>query len=333
VKKFINAPADAVHDYLVGLSAAHADILRYDQEARILARSTPARRGKVGLVAGGGSGCEPTHTGFVGFGMLDAVCPGEIFTSPNPDQIIAATRAADHGAGVLRVIKNFTGEVMNFGMAEEILAFEDLVMRDVLINDDVAVKDSPDTAGRRGLGATVLTERIAGAAAERGDDLEAVTRIATEVVKRARTFGVGLSSCTPPSRGRPIYNPPEDEMDLGIGISGEPGRARLPMRSARDIAEMMVAEVVDDLQPRAGARMIVLVNGMGGTPHQELYLLNGEIHRWLERRGLVVARTLVGNFVTSLEQQGAALTVLEASDEMLKLWETPVHTAALRWGM
>jgi dihydroxyacetone kinase-like protein len=333
VKKFINEPAGAVHDYLVGLAAAHGDIVRYDPDARILARTVPGRAGKVGLVAGGGSGCEPTHTGFVGFGMLDAVSPGEIFTSPNPDQIIAATRAADRGGGVLHFIKNFTGEVMNFGMAEEILSFEDIALRSVLINDDVAVKDSPDTAGRRGLGATVLTERIAGAAAERGDGLDAVTKIANEVVKRARTFGVGLSSCTPPSRGRPIYDLSPGEMDLGIGISGEPGRERVPMKGAREIADLLVAEVVNDLDPRRGAQLLVLVNGMGGTPHQELYLLSGEIHRALNHRGLAIARTLVGNFVTSLEQQGAALTVLDASDEMLKLWDSPVQTAALRWGM
>jgi dihydroxyacetone kinase-like protein len=333
MKKFINDPNNAVHDYLVGLEAAHSDILLYDASARILSRKIPARPGKVGLVAGGGSGCEPTHTGFVGFGMLDAVAPGEIFTSPNPDQIIAATRATDHGAGVLHVIKNFTGEVMNFGMAEEILSFEDIPLRSVLINDDVSVKDSSDTAGRRGLGATVLSERIAGAAAERGGDLDAVTRIANEVVKQARTFGVGLSSCTPPLRGRPIYDLPPGAMDLGIGISGEPGRERVAMKRAGDVADLLVDAVIGDLAPRAGSSIIVLLNGMGGTPHQELYLLNGEIHRALRARRLVIARTLVGNFVTSLDQQGAALTVLQASDEMLSLWDSPVHTVALRWGM
>lgn len=333
MKKFINDPSTVVHDYLVGLEAAHKDILRYDRRNRILVRNGLRNAGKVGLVAGGGSGCEPTHTGFVGPGMLDAVAPGEIFTSPNPDQIIAATRAADSGAGVLHVIKNFTGEVMNFGMAEEILSFEDIALRTVLINDDVAVKDSAETAGRRGLGATVLVERIAGAAAERGGDLQSVAAIAQGVVKRARTFGVGLSSCTPPSRGKPIFDQPADEMDLGIGISGEPGRERVRMKSAREIAEMLVAEVTGDLNPPKGAKLLSLVNGMGGTPHQELYLLNGEVDRVLRQMGFETVRTLVGNFVTSLEQQGAALTLLEASDEMLALWDSPVHTAALRWRM
>jgi phosphoenolpyruvate---glycerone phosphotransferase subunit DhaK len=333
MKKFINDPTSVVHDYLVGLDAAHKDILHYDQRNRILLRSGDRKAGKVGLVAGGGSGCEPTHTGFVGPGMLDAVAPGEIFTSPNPDQIIAATRAANSGAGVLHIIKNFTGEVMNFGMAEEILSFEDTALQSVLINDDVAVKDSPDTAGRRGLGATVMVERIAGAAAERGDNLESVASIADKVVKRARTFGVGLSSCTPPSRGKPIFDQPADEMDLGIGISGEPGRERVRMKSAREIAEMLVAEVIGDLNPPKGAKLLSLVNGLGGTPHHELYLLNGEIDRVLRQMGFETSRMLVGNFVTSLEQLGAALTLLDVSEEMLALWDSPVHTAALRWGM
>ena len=333
MKKIINGLETVVTDYLRGLAAAHGDILRFDVEERILLRAGAPAAGKVGLVGGGGSGCEPTHSGFVGPGMLDAAAPGEIFTSPNPFQIIAATRAANAGAGVLHIIKNFTGEVMNFGMAEEILSFEDIRIETVLVNDDVAVKDSPDTAGRRGLGATVLVEKIAGAAAERGGDLPAVAALAREVVKRARTFGIGLSSCTPPSRGRPIYEQAADAMDLGIGISGEPGRERVPMRSAREIADILVDEVIGDLVPRKDAALLCLVNGMGATPHHELYLLNGEIDRTLRDRGFAIARTLVGNFVTSLDQQGAALTLLDATDTMLALWDAPVHTAALRWGM
>lgn len=333
MKRIINSPDTVVTDYLRGLAAAHSDILRFDVAQRILVRAGGSMARKVGLVGGGGSGCEPTHSGFVGPGMLDAAAPGEIFTSPNPFQITAATRAADAGAGVLHIIKNFTGEVMNFGMAEEILSFEEIRIESVLVNDDVAVKDSPDTAGRRGLGATVLVEKIAGAAAERGGDLQTVARLAREVVKRARTFGIGLSSCTPPSRGRPIYDQPANAMDLGIGISGEPGRERVPLRPARDIADILVGEVVEDLAPQKGAALLCLVNGMGATPHHELYLLNGEIARSLQERGFSIARSLVGNFVTSLDQRGAALTVLDATDEMLEFWDAPVHTAALRWGM
>lgn len=333
MKKIINSPDTAVTDYLRGLAAAHSDILRFDADQRVLVRVGAPVAGKVGLVGGGGSGCEPTHSGFVGPGMLDAAAPGEIFTSPNPFQVVAATRAAEAGAGVLHVIKNFTGEVMNFGMAQEILSFENFRIESVLVNDDASVADSPDTAGRRGLGATVLVEKIAGAAAERFGDLSSVATLAREVVKRARTFAIGLSSCTPPSRGRPIYDLAAETMDLGIGISGEPGRERVPMQLARDIADILVGEVMDDLGPKAGATLLCLVNGMGSTPHHELYLLNGEIARALRERGFAIARTLVGSFVTSLDQQGAALTVLDATDQMLELWEAPVHTAALRWRM
>ena len=333
MKKFINDSATVVDDYLAGLAAAHGDILRFDAENRILLRSDGAVPGKVGLVGGGGSGCEPTHSGFVGRGMLDAAAPGEIFTSPSPFQIIAATRAANSGAGVLHVIKNFTGEVMNFGMAAEILSFEDIAIETVLINDDVAVKDSPDTAGRRGLGATVLVEKIAGAAADRGDDLKAVADVARRVIRRARTFGVGLSSCTPPARGRPIFDLPEGQMEIGIGISGEPGRQRIPLPPAREVANILVGEVLADRKPPKGAKVLALLNGMGGTPHHELYLLHGEVGRALRAAGVVPARSLVGNFVTSLDQAGAALTVLELDDEMTALWDAPVHTPALRWGL
>ena len=331
MKKFINNAGSAVNDYLVGLEAAHSPIMRYDRESRFLVRRQ-LRAGKVGLVAGGGSGCEPTHSGFVGLGMLDAAAPGEIFTSPVPRQIIAATRAVESGAGVLHIIKNFTGEVMNFGMAEEILAFEDARIESVLINDDVAVKDTPETAGRRGLGATVLVEKIAGAAAEEGHDLATVAAIARRVVGQARSFGIGLSSCTPPLRGKPIFTLPDGDMEIGIGISGEPGRDRVPLSSAREVAALLVAEVAEDLQPRRQARLLCLLNGMGGTPHHELYLLYGEIAAQLRGRGWTPERSLVGSFVTSLDQKGAALTLLVLDDEMLRFWDAPIHTAALRWG-
>ena len=332
MQKFINAPADAVTDYLVGLSAAHPDILHLDLENRIVVRVGGPIPGKVGLIAGGGSGCEPLHTGFVGLGMLDAACPGEIFTSPVPKQIIAATLAADSGAGVLHIIKNFSGEVMNFGMAAELLAFEDVAIDSVLINDDVAVRDLPGTAGRRGLGATVLVEKIAGAAAARGDDLVTVTSIARRVNRRARTFGVGLSSCTPPLRGKPIFDLPEGEIEFGIGISGEPGRERVAIRSAREIASVMLEEVLSDLKPTKGAQVLVMVNGMGATPLSELYVLFGELDRGLRSAGLVPARSLVGNYLTSLDQAGAALTILELDEEMTTLWDAPVCTPSLRWG-
>lgn len=331
MKKFLNAPTDVVNEYLTGLAAAHDDILRHDNEHRIIVRADAPVAGKVGLVAGGGSGCEPLHTGFVGPGMLDAAVPGQIFTSPVPKQIMAATRAVDSGAGVLHVVKNFSGEVMNFGMTAEILAFEDIEIDSVLINDDVAIKDSPDNAGRRGLGATVLVEKIAGAAAERGDDLATVTEIARRVVTHARTLGVGFSSCTPPARGKPIFDLPDGEIELGIGISGEPGRERVPMRGAGQIADLLVDEVLGDLRPAADAPVLALVSGMGGTPGSELYLLYGEVESRLRKVGHTPVRSLVGDYVTSLDQQGAALTVLELDAEMTELWDAAVHTPSLRW--
>jgi phosphoenolpyruvate---glycerone phosphotransferase subunit DhaK len=332
MRKLINDPAHVVDDDLAGLRAAHADVLAYDPEARVVLRREPVV-GKVGLVAGGGSGCEPLHTGFVGIGMLDAACPGKVFTSPVPRQIVAATRAADTGAGVLHIVKNFSGEVMNFGMAAEILDFEDIAIESVLVNDDVAVADNGQNAGRRGLGATVLVEKIAGAAAERGDDLATVAALACRVNARSRTFGIGLSSCTPPLRGRPIFDLPEGQLELGIGISGEPGRSRGELLGAHELAELMLNEVLPDLGPAPGADVLVLVNGMGGTPGSELYVLYGGVESGLRERGFKPLRRLVGNYVTSLDQLGAALTVLELDPELTELWDAPVHTPALRWGI
>lgn len=333
MKRFMNKPEDVVVDYIEGLTAAHPRVLKFEREARILVRATRSHRPKVALIAGGGSGCEPLHTGFVGPGMLDAVCPGAIFTSPVPRQIIAATRAVDCGAGLIHIVKNFTGEVMNFGMAQEIMAFDGISIETVLVSDDVSIKDDDDSAGRRGLGATVLVEKIAGAAAEAGADLARVADIARRVAARSRTFGVGLTSCAPPERGQPIYHMADDEMDLGIGISGSPGRHRVPLASARDIAAILLDEVLLDRPPAPASPLLVLLSGLGGTPDAELYLLYGEVDRALRARGLKPARCLVGNYVTSLEQMGASLTILELDNELLSLWDAPVHTAALRWGM
>ena len=332
MKKFINEPATAVDDYLRGFCRAHDTIVRWDDENRVLQRREPPSGAKVGLVGGGGSGCEPTHTGFVGHGMLDAAVPGQIFTSPVPDQIVSATRFADRGRGVLHVIKNFTGEVMNFGMAQEILYFDDAETAQIVVNDDVSIADDGETAGRRGLGATVLVEKIAGAAAEEGGDLEVVLGVAEKVVARSRTFAVGLSSCTPPARGQPVYEMGEDEMDLGIGISGEPGRERTALRSAKDTAALMVNEVLSDLSPSSEAEVLMLVNGLGGTPHQELYLMAGELCAAAEALGVHVDRQLVGNFVTSLDQAGVGVTFHVLDDQTKALWDAPVHTPALRWG-
>jgi len=264
--------------------------------------------------------------------MLDAACPGEVFTSPVPDQMLAATKAVDGGAGVVHIVKNYTGDVMNFKLAAEDAADEGIDVESVLIDDDVAVQDSLYTAGRRGVGATVLAEKIAGAAAERGDDVAAVAGIARRVNERSRSFGIALSSCTPPASGKPIFDLPEGEMEVGIGIHGEPGRRREPLGSAHEIAELLVEAVVSDLGADTGTRVLPFVNGMGGTPQLELYLLYGEVDRLLRDAGLEPVRRLVGSYITSLEMAGASLTLLALDDEMTSLWDAPVHTPALRWG-
>jgi dihydroxyacetone kinase-like protein len=333
MKKFLNDPADLVKESLAGLQAAHADLLRYDAEAQIVVRADAPVQGKVALISGGGSGHEPLHGGFVGRGMLDAACPGEVFTSPVPDQMLAATKAVDGGAGVVHIVKNYTGDVMNFKLAAEDAADEGITVESVLVDDDVAVQDSLYTAGRRGVGATVLLEKLAGAAAERGDNVEAVAQIARRVNERARSFGVALSSCTPPAAGKPIFDLPDGEIELGIGIHGEPGRRREQTRTAREIVEVSLEAILSDLEPPSGARVLPFVNGMGGTPLIELYLLYGEVDRQLRAAGLEPVRNLVGSYITSLEMAGASITVLELDDELVSLWDAPVNTPALRWGV
>jgi phosphoenolpyruvate---glycerone phosphotransferase subunit DhaK len=332
MKKLLNDPTAVVPESLTGLAAAHGDLLRYDADAQIVVRAG-APADKVALVSGGGSGHEPLHGGFVGVGMLDAACPGEVFTSPVPEQMLAATKAVDAGKGVVHLVKNYTGDVMNFKLAAEDAADEGIDVESVLIDDDVAVQDSLYTAGRRGVGATVLAEKIAGAAAERGDDLAAVAAAARRVNERARSFGIALSSCIPPAAGSPIFDLPDGQMEVGVGIHGEPGRRREALGSAGEIAAMMVDAVATDLAPAEGARVLTFVNGMGGTPQIELYLLYGEIERRLRDAGLEPARTLVGSYITSLEMAGASLTLLELDDELTGLWDAPVHTPALRWGV
>jgi dihydroxyacetone kinase-like protein len=332
MRKLLNDPEAVVKESLVGLAAAHGDVLRYDADNQYVARVDSPVQGKVALISGGGSGHEPMHGGFVGRGMLDAACPGEVFTSPVPEQMLAATKAVDGGAGVIHIVKNYTGDVMNFKLAAEDAADEGISIESVLIDDDVAVQDSLYTAGRRGVGATVLAEKIAGASAERGDDLAKVAGYARQVNDRARSFGIALSSCTPPASGKPIFDLPEGEMEVGIGIHGEPGRRRAQLGSASEIADIMVEACVSDLGAASGAKVLPFVNGMGGTPQLELYLLYGEIERGLREAGLDPVRRLVGSYITSLEMAGASLTLLELDDDLVELWDAPVHTAALRWG-
>jgi dihydroxyacetone kinase-like protein len=333
MRKFLNDPSQIVKESLAGLAAAHPDLIRYDAAAQIIVRKDAPKRGKVALISGGGSGHEPLHGGFVGLGMLDAAAPGEVFTSPVPAQMLAATKAVDGGAGVVHIVKNYTGDVLNFKLAAEDAADEGIKVTSVVIDDDVAVQDSLYTAGRRGVGATVLAEKIAGAAAEAGADLAKVTDIVKRVNDRSRSFGVALSSCVPPASGKVIFDLPEGEIELGIGIHGEPGRRRAALGTAAEVVDVMVEAVVSDLKAKTGSKVLVFVNGMGGTPLLELYLVYGEVDKKLRKAGLEPARNLVGSYITSLEMAGASLTVLELDDDLIKFWDAPVHTAALRWGV
>ncbi|MFE2876429.1 dihydroxyacetone kinase subunit DhaK [Streptomyces roseus] len=333
MKMLINSPQTVVADALRGLAAAHPE-LDVDVDARVVVRRDARQGGRVGLVSGGGSGHEPLHAGFVGPGMLSAACPGEVFTSPVPDQMLRAAKAVDSGQGVLFIVKNYTGDVLNFDMAAE-LAEEDGIQVDrVLVNDDVAVTDSLYTAGRRGTGATLFVEKIAGAAAEDGASLAQVAAVARRVNEASGSFGVALSACTTPAKGSPTFDLPDGELELGIGIHGEPGRERRPMMPAGEIAEFAVGAVLDDLASSApgDGPVLALVNGMGATPLLELYGFHAEVARVLAARGVPVARALVGNYVTSLDMAGCSVTLCRADEEMLRLWDAPVQTAALRWG-
>jgi dihydroxyacetone kinase-like protein len=333
MKKLINDPDNVVADALLGIEAAHPD-LGVDHANKVIYRADGPRPGKVGIISGGGSGHEPMHGGFVGMGMLDAACAGEMFTSPVPDQILAATQRVDGGAGVLHVVKNYTGDVMNFEMAAEIAAAQSGTrLESVVTDDDVAVQDSTYTAGRRGVGVTVLLEKIAGAAAEQERTLDQVADVARTVNANGRSMGVALTSCTVPSAGRPTFELGEDEMELGVGIHGEPGRERLPLAPARDIAAMLLEPILDDLPFSSGDGVIAFVNGLGGTPLIELYVMYNEVQRILGERGVSVARSLVGSYITSLEMAGTSVTLLKVDDELLSLWDAPVRTPALRWGV
>lgn len=325
----INVPETVVADALRGMAAAHPE-LSVDVDNRVVVRRDAPVEGKVGLVSGGGSGHEPLHGGFVGPGMLSAACPGEVFTSPVPDQMVRAATAVDSGAGVLFIVKNYTGDVLNFDMAAELAEDEGIRVGKVLVNDDVAVTDSLFTAGRRGTGATLFVEKIAGAAAEEGAPLERVEAIGRQVNESARSFGVALSAVTTPAKGSPTFDLPDGELELGIGIHGEPGRERRAMMTSREIADFTVDAVLADLRP--SGPVIALVNGMGATPLLELYGFNAEVQRVLAERGVAVARTLVGNYVTSLDMAGCSVTLCQVDEDLLRLWDAPVRTPALRWG-
>lgn len=333
MKKLVNDVHDVVKESLEGFEAAHADTIKVHFEPDYIVRAEPKDDGKVGLVSGGGSGHEPLHGGFVGYGMLDAAVPGAVFTSPTPDPIVEATKAADRGAGVLHIVKNYTGDVLNFETAAELCEMEDIEVATVVVNDDVAVEDSLYTAGRRGVAGTFLVEKIAGAAAERGDDLQSVAAIAQAVNDNCRSMGLALGPCTVPHAGKPSFDLGETEVEMGIGIHGEPGYRRTEMKTADELAAELYEKVKVDLPFEKGDDIIVLVNGMGGTPLSELYIVNRKVQQLMKDDGLNAVRTVVGDYVTSLEMPGCSLTFLRVQDDMLELFDAPTNTPGYRKGM
>ena len=333
MKKLINKPEDVVKEELQGIAIAHADLVKVHYDPNFIVRADAPVKGKVGVISGGGSGHEPMHGGFVGPGMLDAACPGAVFTSPTPDQMLEATKAVNGGAGVLHIVKNYTGDIMNFEMAADLARAEGIEVEAVVTNDDVAVKDSLYTAGRRGVGVTVLAEKISGAAADQKRSLKDVAEVCRKVNGQGRSMGVALTSCTVPHAGKPTFDLPEDEMEIGIGIHGEPGRTRMKLKTAAEITEMLAVPVLDDLPFKSGDSVLAFVNGMGGTPMIELYVVYNELAKICAGRGVKITRNLVGSYITSLEMAGCSVTLLKLDDELTKLWDAPVKTAGLRWGV
>src|SRR3954466_11740952 len=333
MRKLLNDPEQVVKESLVGLAAAHGDILRVDFDSQIVVRAAGRREGKGAPVRGGGRGHEPLHGGFVGLGMLDAACPGAVFTSPVPDQMLAATKAVNGGARALHIVKNYTGDVMNFELAAELAAGEGIEVRSVTIADDVAVKDSLYTAGRRGVGGTVLAEKIVGAAAEGGADLATVTALCQKVQDNVRSMGMALTSCTVPAAGKPTFEIADDEMEIGVGIHGEPGRSRMKLATADEITELLATPILDDLPFERGDNVLAFVNGLGGTPLIELYIVFNKLSRMCADRGVAISRSLVGSYITSLEMAGCSITLLKLDDELTRYWDAPVNTPALRWGV
>ena len=329
MKNLMNHVDTVLSESLDGFVAAHADIVVLGADREFIRRKHP-KPGKVAIISGGGTGHEPLHAGFVGHGMLDAACPGQIFTSPTPNQMLNAAQAVDGGAGVLFIVKNYSGDMMNFEMAATMLNQDNAV---VIVNDDVAVEDSTYTTGRRGVAGTLIVEKIVGAAAERGDNLAQLKTLGDAVNKATASMGVALTSCTVPAAGKPTFQIGAHEMEVGVGIHGEPGRRRVPLASADAIADELTGAVMKDLSLKSGDEVILLVNGFGGTPLLELYLMVNAAHKVLAKTGVKVVRHLTGSYVTSLEMAGCSITVCAASKEMLKLWDAPVHAAALRWGM
>jgi dihydroxyacetone kinase-like protein len=333
MKKLINSLENVVVEALQGMALAHADLIKVEYNPNFIYRADAPVKNKTAVISGGGSGHEPMHGGFVGRGMLDAACPGAVFTSPTPDQMLAATKKVDSGKGTLHIVKNYTGDVMNFELAADMARGEGLKVEAVVIDDDVAVKDSTWTAGRRGVGATILAEKICGAAAEAGASLEQVRDLCKKVNAQGRSMGMALTSCTVPHVGKPTFALPEDEMEVGVGIHGEPGRTRMKLKSADEITELLMEPIISDIPFKSGEEVLMFVNGLGGTPLIELYIVYRKAAEIAKKAGLKVTRHLVGSYITSLEMAGTSITLLKLDGDLTKLWDAPVHTAALRAGI
>jgi len=357
MKKLINKPEDFVRESLEGMAAAHSDLIKVNYDPTFVYRATAPIPGKVAIISGGGSGHEPMHAGFVGKGMLDAACPGEVFTSPTPDQMLEAAKQVDGGAGILYIVKNYSGDVMNFEMATELARAEGIRVLNILIDDDVAVKDSLYTQGRRGVGTTILAEKICGAASEEGYDLSQLADLVRRVNLHGRSMGIALTSCTVPAKGSPTFELGDREIELGIGIHGEPGWERTDIKPVDEITEILTRSIIDDagysrtvrewdenkgewvdvelINPllQKGDRLLAFVNSMGGTPVSELYIVYRKLAQICEQQGLQIVRNLIGPYITSLEMQGCSITLLKLDDEMIRLWDAPVKTPSWRWGI
>jgi len=333
MKKLINKPENVVREELEGIELAHSDLVKVHYDPNFVVRIDAPIKGKVGLISGGGSGHEPMHGGFVGLGMVDAACPGAVFTSPTPDQMLEATKAVNGGKGVLHIVKNYTGDIMNFEMAAEMAGGEKIEVASVVIDDDVAVKDSLYTAGRRGVGSTILAEKLCGAAAEQKRSLKEVVDVCNKVKNMGRSMGMALTSCTVPHAGKPTFDLPDDQMEIGIGIHGEPGRTRMPLKSADEIVEMLMEPIISDIPYKSGDEVLLFVNGMGGTPLIELYIVYRKACEIASKHGLKVVRRLIGPYITSLEMAGTSITMLKMDSDMIKLWDAPVNTPGMRWGV
>jgi dihydroxyacetone kinase-like protein len=333
MKKLINSPENVVTEALQGMEAAHPDLLKVHFDPNFITRADAPVKDKVAIISGGGSGHEPMHGGFVGRGMLDAACPGAVFTSPTPDQMVAAAKAVDGGKGILFIVKNYTGDVMNFDLAAEIVRGDNVEVENVVIDDDVSVENSTWTAGRRGVGATVLAEKICGAAAEAGQSLAQMAAVCKQVNAQARSMGMALTSCTVPHVGKPTFELAEDEMEVGVGIHGEPGRRRVKLLPADEIAGLLMEPILSDLPFKSGDEVLLFVDGLGGTPLIELYIVYRKAAELAAKAGLKVVRNFVGSYITSLEMAGTAITLLKLDGELVRLWDAPVLTPGLRKGI